>query len=124
MNGDSHFSEEDNGTIQYWLIALVIVMSFLLINVYLGTKDMQKFERLDDPLFVTTMAMMLLVLKSVAQLVYLVIYSTNGRGFVFLRIYSTFCSLASQFMVSALFLALSFGYGTLKKQVELTDIYQ
>ena len=95
LNGDSHFSEEDDGTIQYWLLALVIVMAFLLVNIYLGTRDMQKFERLDDPLFITTVALMLLVLKSVAQLVYLVIYSANGSGFIFLRVYSTTCSLSS-----------------------------
>ena len=51
---------------QYWVLALVVGMTFLLYNVYLGTRDMQKFERLDDPLLVTTVALMLLVLKSVA----------------------------------------------------------
>ena len=50
----------------FFILALVLVLSVIGMNVYLGTKDLQKFERFDNPLFVTLIALMLLALKSVS----------------------------------------------------------
>ena len=98
MNGDSQFSEEDSGAIFFFILALVIMVVTLALSAYLSKKDLDTAENFSNPLIVTSFALMLLVLKSYLQLFHLAVYSYNGTGIIFVRMYSTICSLFSQLL--------------------------
>ena len=96
-------------------------MTAASINFYFARQDHIIYERNDNPLFVTLIALTTLANKSVFQLLYMWQYASQGYGSLFYRIQSTLCNLMSQFAICLLFLVLAYGYGTVKQRVNVQD---
>ena len=121
MNGDSHFSEEEHGLTELFMPVSALMVSALAINLYYLVRDDLEFNRMDDPLIYTMMTLLMLVTKSIIQLIYLAMFSYYGYGFFVLKVYISVTSLTSQVSLCLILLVLAFGQGTLRQQQGLDN---
>lgn len=56
LNGDSHFSEEESGFALTLMIFSAVILGVAATNVYNARKDKSEYERIDNPLYVTLLA--------------------------------------------------------------------
>jgi len=56
LNGDSHFSEEDSGFALTLMIFSAVILGAAATNVYNARKDKTEYERIDNPLYATLLA--------------------------------------------------------------------
>ena len=76
LNGDSHFSEEESGWLQPLQIIILVVGTAAIINFYFAKQDHVVYERNDNPLFGTLVALTMLANKAIFQLLYMWQYAS------------------------------------------------
>jgi hypothetical protein len=89
INHDSHFSEEENGLVLFYVMALVIFGLVLGANIYNFLMDFKTYEKAESPSLLLMMAVTLHFAHIMFQMIHLWIFSSNGYGLVFLDVIST-----------------------------------
>jgi hypothetical protein len=113
------FSHEDIGLLVMYsglLVFYAILVGFILYNFY---KDIQKTERIESPIMLLCIAVMLEALSVLTQWIHLLIYSYDGEGLTVLHIVSVMAEVMSEFVMSLLLVLLSSGW-----TVTYSDFYK
>ena len=73
-NGDSHFSEEEANLCESVVYIAIVIVIAMLINIYFFANDMIAFDRNDNPLLATLVALSQLGCKTLFTFFYMVQY--------------------------------------------------
>ncbi len=106
----SEFSHDEIGVLPMYSLAMVlyaVLVSFIVYNYY---KDIKKTERIESPIMMLCMTVLLEAAAIFFRWLHLLIFSYNGEGVAAFHIIALMSEVASQFVLSLLLIMLSWGW--------------
>lgn len=120
---DTEFSHEEIGLLSCYsicLLAYVLILSYSIYNFY---KDIKRTERIDNPILIVSVAIILELLALIFRWSHYAEYYFDGEGMKFCYGLSVIFEVASQYVLSLLLILLSQGWTITYNEFGNIEIY-
>ncbi len=105
-----HFTYEEDGLFTLYSIVLVMFVILLSSSLVKYYREMKKTDKVDSPMLVLSIAILLELISIIFQFFHLLKYSYDGRGIAAFDILSIMIEISSQFCVTLLLILISWGW--------------
>ncbi|KAM3135045.1 hypothetical protein pb186bvf_012869 [Paramecium bursaria] len=109
-SGNVEFSTEQRGIVSLQSVMLIISILLLVLNFRLMRQRQIKYEEFNLPLFFLVLNLFIETLSYTFNLIHLIAYGENGKGIAVCQIISLLLQVCSQFMLTMLFVLMSWGW--------------
>mmetsp|Transcript_35648 Transcript_35648/g.41279 ORF Transcript_35648/g.41279 Transcript_35648/m.41279 type:complete len:273 (+) Transcript_35648:64-882(+) len=110
LNSGSEFSHEEYGVMTLYIILFLVYVYFLATTSYKIIVSALRRDEIENAIVGCVFAIYMELLHIVAQIIHMILYSQNGKGFFLLDLISTVLQMNSQITIVGILILIAFGW--------------